>query len=61
MITSALIVDDSPMILKIIKKALLTNKIDGYHFHEDSIYCASDGMEAFETMGRGYGHKAHYK
>ncbi|MCK9491211.1 MAG: response regulator [Sulfurimonas sp.] len=53
-VTPALIVDDSPMIVKIIKRSLLTNTIDGYHFADDSIYSASDGMEAFEVMGRAY-------
>ncbi len=53
-VTPTLIVDDSPMIIKIIKRALLTNKIKGYYFREDSIYIASDGMEAFEVMGRTY-------
>ena len=49
---ATLIVDDSQMITKIIKKALLTNTIDGYHFDEKSIYIASDGMEAFDIMGK---------
>jgi CheY-like chemotaxis protein len=49
--TPVLIVDDSPMIVKIIQKALLANIIDGYHFDEKNIYTASDGMEAFSTMG----------
>ncbi|EQB40406.1 hypothetical protein M947_00995 [Sulfurimonas hongkongensis] len=53
-VTPALIVDDSPMIIKIIKRSLLTNKIDGYYFRDDSIYSASDGMEAFEVMGRAH-------
>lgn len=56
-VTPALIVDDSPMIIKIIKRSLLVNKIEGYNFTEDSIYSASDGMEAFEVMGRAYGIK----
>ncbi|MDY0234086.1 MAG: response regulator [Sulfurimonas sp.] len=56
-VTPALIVDDSPMIIKIIKRSLLVNKIEGYNFCEDSIYSASDGMEAFEVMGRAYGIK----
>lgn len=51
-VTPTLIADDSPMIVKIIKRALLTNKIEGYHFTEDSIFIASDGMEAFEIMGK---------
>ncbi|WP_373035813.1 response regulator [Sulfurimonas sp.] len=49
--TPVLIVDDSPMIVKIIKKALLTNMIDGCQFDEQNIYTASDGMEAFGIMG----------
>ncbi len=50
-ITPTLIVDDSLMITKIIKKALLTTIIDGYHFEEQYIYTAFDGMEAFEMIG----------
>ncbi|EHP31082.1 two-component response regulator receiver, CheY-like protein [Sulfurimonas gotlandica GD1] len=42
------------MIVKIIKKALLTNTIDGYLFDEHNIYTASDGMEAFGVMGEGH-------
>lgn len=56
-VTPALIVDDSPMIIKIIKRSLLANKIEGYYFSDESIYSASDGMEAFEIMGRSYGIK----
>jgi len=52
--TPVLIVDDSSMIIKIIKKALLMNSIDGYYFEEKNIYTAYDGMDAFEAMGRGY-------
>ena len=48
-----LIVDDSNMIVKIVKKALLSNQLKDFEFREDSIYTASDGMEAFEMMGRG--------
>ncbi|MEA2100539.1 MAG: response regulator [Campylobacterota bacterium] len=49
-----LIVDDSKMIVKIVKKALLTNKLKGFEFKEEFIYTASDGMEAFEMMGKDY-------
>jgi CheY-like chemotaxis protein len=49
--TPVLIVDDSPMIVKIIQKALLANMIDDCHFDEQNIYTASDGMEAFGIMG----------
>ncbi|WP_294964487.1 response regulator [Sulfurimonas sp.] len=52
--TPVLIVDDSPMIIKIIKKALLTNNIDSYKFHADSIYTSVDGMEAFGRIGEGH-------
>lgn len=52
--TPVLIVDDSSMIIKIIKKALLMNSIDGHYFEEETIYTAYDGMEAFEAMGRGH-------
>lgn len=45
-----LIADDSGMIVKIIKKALLANVNPDFEFHEDYIFTASDGMEAFETM-----------
>ncbi|MEA1955234.1 MAG: response regulator [Campylobacterota bacterium] len=47
-----LIVDDSIVIVKIIKKALLANIIEGFYFKEDSILTASDGMEAFETFAQ---------
>ena len=53
-ITPALIVDDSMMIVKIIKKALLANEIKGFNFNEKNIYTASDGMEAFDVMGQGH-------
>ncbi|NOR58036.1 MAG: response regulator [Sulfurimonas sp.] len=52
--TPVLIVDDSPMIIKIIKKALLTSNIDGCQFDEQHMYTASDGMEAFGRMGEGH-------
>jgi CheY-like chemotaxis protein len=52
--TPVLIVDDSPMIIKIIKKALLANNIEGCQFDETNIYTASDGMEAFGRMGEGH-------
>ncbi len=48
-----LIVDDSNMIVKIVKKALLLNQLKDFEFREDSIYTASDGMEAFEMVGKG--------
>ncbi len=44
-----LIADDSTMITKIIKKALLANSTD-LHFEESAIFIARDGMEAFEIM-----------
>ena len=52
--TPVLIVDDSPMIIKIIKKALLANNVDGCQFDEQNMYTASDGMEAFGRMGEGH-------
>jgi len=52
--TQTLIVDDSLMIIKIIKKALLTNTLDGFYFQEQSIHTASDGMKAFDIMGEGH-------
>ena len=52
--TKVLIIDDSLMIIKIIKKALLLNNIRGFHFQEDSIFTATDGMEAFGFMSCGY-------
>ena len=51
-ITPTLIVDDSLMITKIIKKALLSNTVDHYYFEEENIFTASDGMEAFAIMGK---------
>ncbi|WP_455755607.1 response regulator [Sulfurimonas sp.] len=53
-LTPTLIVDDSLMIIKIIKKALLANTLDGFHFDEQNIYTATDGMEAFKVMGEGH-------
>ncbi len=53
-VTPALIVDDSLMISKLIKKSLLLNNLDGYHFEEQKIFTASDGLEAFEMMGKGH-------
>lgn len=47
-----LVADDSNLILKIIKKALLENKIDNYSFEESKIHFAQNGMEAFEMMGK---------
>ena len=52
--TQTLIVDDSLMIIKIIKKALLTNTLDGFFFEEKSIHTAFDGMKAFDIMGEGH-------
>ena len=47
-----LIADDSNLILKIITKALLENKIHHYHFEESKIHLAHNGMEAFDMMGK---------
>lgn len=47
-----LIADDSNLILKIITKALLENKIHHYRFEESKIHLARNGMEAFEMMGK---------
>lgn len=47
-----LIADDSTLILKVIKKALLENKIPNYHFEEDKIHFAHNGIEAFDMMGK---------
>lgn len=49
--TPTLIADNSNTNIKIIKKALLENTIEGLYFEEDSIFTACDGMEAFEIMG----------
>lgn len=57
MSTQTLIADDSLMIRKIIKKALLGNTIEHYSFEEQNIYEASDGMEAFELIGKNRGIK----
>lgn len=51
-IMEVLIADDSNLILKIIKKALLENKIADYHFEEEKIHFAKNGIEAFEMMGK---------
>lgn len=48
----ALIVDDSKMIIKIIKKALLEYGVLDMRFSEDTVYTASDGMEAFAFMAK---------
>lgn len=47
-----LIADDSPLVLKIIKKALLESSFTQYHFESSKIHCAQDGMEAFEKIGK---------
>lgn len=47
-----LIADDSNLILKIITKALLENKIHNFRFEESKIHLARNGMEAFEMMGK---------
>jgi len=47
-----LIADDSTLILKVIKKALLENKIPNHHFEEDKIYFAHNGIEAFDMIGK---------
>lgn len=47
-----LIADDSALILKVVKRALLENKIENYSFNEDNIYTAKNGVEAFETLGK---------
>ncbi len=48
--TDILVVDDSPMIVKLIIKFLLNNGIKGHHFEADHIYTANDGMEAFDML-----------
>lgn len=48
--TNVLIVDDSTLTVKLVVKLLLQNGIDGYHFDEDHIFTANDGLEAFETL-----------
>ena len=47
-----LIADDSPLVLKIITKALLENSFSHYAFESSKIHCAQDGMEAFEMIGK---------
>ena len=49
-IENVLIADDSKMIVKLIKKTLLQNKINGYHFEEESIASAHDGLEALDKV-----------
>lgn len=48
--TSVLIIDDSKVITKLTAKALLFNKIKNYYFHEEHIYIAHNGMEAFSIL-----------
>ncbi|MEA1917964.1 MAG: response regulator [Campylobacterota bacterium] len=48
--TEVLIADDSPMIVKLITKALLQNNINKYRFTKESIFSANDGLEAFDTL-----------
>lgn len=50
--THVLIADCSPMTVKLIKQALLKNEIRGYHFSEEAIYAAHDGLDAFGLIGR---------
>ena len=47
-----LVADDSTLVLKVITKALLENKLGQYQFEESKIYYAHNGMEAFEIMGK---------
>lgn len=48
--TNVLIVDDAALTVKLVVKLLLQNNMHGYHFDEDHIFTASDGLEAFETL-----------
>ena len=50
--TPTLIADDSAMIIKIVKKALLANIQSDLRFDESCLYTASDGMEAFEIIAK---------
>ncbi|OHE09202.1 MAG: hypothetical protein A2513_03470 [Sulfurimonas sp. RIFOXYD12_FULL_33_39] len=50
--TNVLIIDDSKAITKVITKILLSNKISNYFFHEEHIYIAYDGMQAFELLSK---------
>jgi two-component system, chemotaxis family, chemotaxis protein CheY len=47
---TVLIADDSKMIAKVIKGALLQNKIDGRIFDESTILTANDGLEALDKV-----------
>ena len=49
-----LILDDSNLITKIVKKALLSNQIDGYTFSESSIITHTDGFLAIEEFSKPY-------
>ena len=50
--TNVLVIDDSKLITKIIKKALLSNNIKNRYFSENNIFIAHDGMEAFEILSK---------
>lgn len=50
--TNVLVIDDSKLITKLTTKALLSNNIDNHYFEADKIHIASDGMEAFEMLGK---------
>ncbi len=50
--TNVLVIDDSKLITKMIKKALLSNNIKNHFFSENNIFIAHDGMEAFETLSK---------
>ena len=47
-----LIIDDSNLVIKLVKKALLTNGINGYKFTENSIITASNGFSAIEEFSK---------
>jgi len=49
-----LIIDDSNLIVKLVKKALLANNINGYNIIEDSIITASNGFSAIEEFSKPY-------
>lgn len=50
--TDVLIIDDSKVITKLTKQALLLNQIENHFFDENHIYIAYDGMQAFEMLGQ---------
>jgi len=47
-----LIIDDSKLIIKLVKKALLANNINGYTFTEESIITVTNGFSAIDEFSK---------